>query len=112
MSHEPVAAQRAVLTFATVLAFALGVYAPAAAADLTLNSAVGNPARSAKFVARDKARHPLEELTFFWGHAQIDRSRDLARRRLLDGDPCALPSRPWPLLCRFAGERRERGYER
>ena len=65
MSHEPVAAQRAVLTFATVLALALGVYAPAAAADLTLDSAVGNPARSAKFVARDQARHPLEELTFF-----------------------------------------------
>jgi predicted methyltransferase len=65
VSHEPVAAQRAVLTFATVLALALGVYTPAAAADLTLDSAVGNPARSAKFVARDKARHPLEELTFF-----------------------------------------------
>jgi predicted methyltransferase len=65
VSHEPGAAQRAVLTFATVLALALGVYAPAAAADLTLHSAVGNPARSAKFVARDPARHPLEELTFF-----------------------------------------------
>ena len=65
VSHEPVAAQRAVLTFATVLALALGVCTPAAAADLTLDSAVGNPARSAKFVARDKARHPLEELTFF-----------------------------------------------
>jgi predicted methyltransferase len=63
--REPVAAQRAVLSFATVLALALGVYAPAAAADLTLDSAVGNPARSAKFVARDQARHPLEELTFF-----------------------------------------------
>ena len=33
--------------------------------DLTLDTAVGNPARSAKFVARDQARHPLEELTFF-----------------------------------------------
>ena len=65
MSHEPVTARRAVLTFAAVLALALGVYAPAAAAGLTLDSAVGNPARSAKFVARDKARHPLEELTFF-----------------------------------------------
>jgi predicted methyltransferase len=65
VSHEPVAAQRAVLTFATVLALALGVYTPAAAADLTLDSAVGNPARNAKFVARDKARHPLEELAFF-----------------------------------------------
>ena len=65
MLYEPVAAQRAVLRFATVLALALGVYASAAAADPTLNSAVGNPARSAKFIARDKARHPLEELTFF-----------------------------------------------
>jgi predicted methyltransferase len=65
VSHEPVAAQRAALTFATVLAFALGVYALAAAADLTLDSAIGNPARSARFVARDQARHPLEELTFF-----------------------------------------------
>jgi predicted methyltransferase len=65
VSHEPVAAQRAVLTFGTVLALALGVHAPAAAADLTLDSAVGNPARSAKFVARDQARHPLEELSFF-----------------------------------------------
>ena len=65
MSHEPVAAERAALTFATVLAVALGVYAPAAAADLTLDSAVGNPARSEKFVARDEARHPLEELAFF-----------------------------------------------
>ena len=62
MSHEPVAAQRAMLTFVTVLALALGVYAPAAAADLTLDSAVGNPARSAKFVARDKARVPLLRL--------------------------------------------------
>ena len=65
MSHEPAPAQRAVLTFATALALALGVYAPAAAADLTLESAVASPARSAKFVARDQARHPLEELTFF-----------------------------------------------
>ena len=65
MSHEPVAAQRAVLTFAAVLGLALGVYAPVAAANLTLESAVANPARSAKFVARDQVRHPLEELTFF-----------------------------------------------
>jgi predicted methyltransferase len=60
-----VAAHRAVLTFATFLALALGVYAPAAAADLTLDAAVGNPSRSTRFIARDKARHPLEELTFF-----------------------------------------------
>ena len=50
---------------ATVIVLALGVCAPAASADLTLNSAVDNPARSAKFVARDSARHPFEELTFF-----------------------------------------------
>ena len=65
MSREPVVAHRTVLTFATILAVALGVYAPSSAAELTLESAVGNPARSEKFVARDKARHPLEELAFF-----------------------------------------------
>jgi predicted methyltransferase len=65
VSHEPVVAHRTVLTFATLLAIALGVYAPSSAADLTLDSAVGNPARSEKFVGRDKARHPLEELAFF-----------------------------------------------
>jgi predicted methyltransferase len=65
VSHEPVVAHRTVLTFATLLALALGVYAPSSAADLTLDSAVGNPARSEKFVGRDKARHPLEELAFF-----------------------------------------------
>ena len=62
MLHRPLSAP---LGFATILALTLGICAPAAAADLTLDSAVANPARSAKFVARDKARHPLEELTFF-----------------------------------------------
>jgi predicted methyltransferase len=42
-----------------------GLSAPAVAADLTLDAAVHNPERSAKFVARDGARHPLEELGFF-----------------------------------------------
>jgi predicted methyltransferase len=66
MSHEPVRVHWIPLILATTLALVLGVYAPAAAAaDLTLESAVGNPARSAKFVGRDKTRHPLEELTFF-----------------------------------------------
>ena len=65
MSREPMRAHWAGLTLATILALALGVGAPAAAADLTLDAAVGNPARSPKFVARDNARHPLEELTFF-----------------------------------------------
>jgi predicted methyltransferase len=65
VSREPVVAYRTVSTFATVLAVALGVCTPSTAADLTLDSAVGNPARSEKFVARDKTRHPLEELAFF-----------------------------------------------
>ena len=39
--------------------------AAAAAADPALVSAVASPARSASAVARDKARHPAEELTFF-----------------------------------------------
>jgi predicted methyltransferase len=65
MSHESAGAYRGAATFATIIVLAFGVCAPVAAADLTLNSAVGNPARSAKFVTRDKARHPLEELTFF-----------------------------------------------
>ena len=65
MSHKPADAHRGVATFATIIVLALGVCAPAASADLTINSAVDNPARSAKFIVRDKARHPLEELTFF-----------------------------------------------
>jgi len=39
--------------------------AAAEAADPALVSAVASPARSASAVARDKARHPVEELTFF-----------------------------------------------
>jgi predicted methyltransferase len=39
--------------------------AVAAAPDPALVSAVASPARSASAVARDKARHPVEELTFF-----------------------------------------------
>jgi predicted methyltransferase len=62
MSHEPMSAPSAL---AIILGLGLGLCGPAASADLTLDSAVGNPARSAKFIARDKARHPLEELTFF-----------------------------------------------
>jgi predicted methyltransferase len=65
MSHKPADAHRGAATFATIIVLALGLCAPGAAADLTLNSAVDNAARSAKFIARDKARHPLEELTFF-----------------------------------------------
>jgi predicted methyltransferase len=39
--------------------------ASAADADPALVSAVASPARSPNAVARDKARHPVEELTFF-----------------------------------------------
>ena len=39
--------------------------AAAAAPDAALKAAVDNPARSPNFVARDKARHPAEELAFF-----------------------------------------------
>jgi predicted methyltransferase len=65
MSHESAGAHRSAVIFATIIVLALGVCPPVAAADLTLNSAVDNPARSAKFVARDKVRHPLDELAFF-----------------------------------------------
>jgi predicted methyltransferase len=37
----------------------------AAAPDPALTAAVADPGRTATFVARDKARHPVEELTFF-----------------------------------------------
>jgi predicted methyltransferase len=36
-----------------------------AATDSALSSAISNPSRSAKAVARDKVRHPSAELTFF-----------------------------------------------
>ena len=39
--------------------------APGWAADATLAQVVGAPGRSAKFLARDGARHPMEELAFF-----------------------------------------------
>lgn len=38
---------------------------PAADADSALKAAIASPSRTAKFVARDAARHPAEELTFF-----------------------------------------------
>ncbi len=61
----------AVRTIALCLAFtaatALGTppAAAAAAAAPALRAAVANPARTANFVKRDAARHPLQELTFF-----------------------------------------------
>jgi predicted methyltransferase len=51
---------------AVVLAMAAGAAATAAAApDPALKAAVADPGRSAKFIARDAVRHPVEELTFF-----------------------------------------------
>ena len=50
---------------AAALALALPIAASAAAPDPALVSAVASPARGAKAMARDAARHPVEELTFF-----------------------------------------------
>ena len=50
----------ALLAFVGPIASAAG-----AGADPALVSAVASPARSSKAVARDVARHPVEELTFF-----------------------------------------------
>ena len=50
---------------ASVAALTACVGAMAAMPDPALTAAVADPARSANFAARDKARHPVEELTFF-----------------------------------------------
>lgn len=50
-----------------VAAFVLGAsgMAASAAADPALSAVVADPSRTPTFVARDKARHPVEELEFF-----------------------------------------------
>jgi predicted methyltransferase len=55
------------LKASTVLALGIGVLAaaPAPPPDPALIAAVSDPARTAAFAARDKARHPAEELAFF-----------------------------------------------
>jgi predicted methyltransferase len=54
------------LSAAILLAFVGSVASPAATSpDPALVSAVGSPSRSPGAVARDAARHPVEELTFF-----------------------------------------------
>jgi len=50
---------------AVVAITATGYATSSVAADAALSAAVASPARSAAAVARDKARHPVEELTFF-----------------------------------------------
>jgi predicted methyltransferase len=47
------------------LALALVATLPAGATDAALQAAISNPKRTATFVKRDAARHPLEELEFF-----------------------------------------------
>ena len=58
---------RTILRFAVcgVLCGAAASGAALAATDAALTQAVHSPAREAKFVARDGARHPEEELAFF-----------------------------------------------
>jgi len=51
--------------FAVAAIAAFGYATAATAADAALSAAVASPARDAKHVARDKVRHPVEELTFF-----------------------------------------------
>jgi predicted methyltransferase len=53
------------LSAAALLALAGSVASAATSPDPALVSAVGSPARSPTAVARDPARHPVEELTFF-----------------------------------------------
>ena len=52
-------------TLIVFAAIAAAYSAAAASADASLSAAVASPARPAAAVARDKARHPVEELTFF-----------------------------------------------
>src|SRR5258707_15388833 len=42
-----------------------GTAGPAPAVDRALGALLASPERSAPFVARDAARHPVEELSFF-----------------------------------------------
>ena len=57
-------ATMALLTAAAALVAVVAVVAEAAPAD-PLAAAIASPARTTKFVARDKYRHPLETLRFF-----------------------------------------------
>jgi len=57
-------ARRTTVAVLVAVLAVVAVVAEAAAAD-PLAAAIANPARTAKFVARDKYRHPLETLRFF-----------------------------------------------
>src|SRR6202020_693335 len=54
---------RSLIMLVAITAF--GYASGAAAADAALSAAVASPARPPAAVARDKSRHPVEELTFF-----------------------------------------------
>jgi len=62
MNHR---VSRFTLATSTVAALAACWVAAAATPDAALTAAVADPGRTATFVARDKARHPAEELTVF-----------------------------------------------
>ena len=53
------------LLFVAATITAMGYATASAATDPALAAAVASPARPATAVARDKVRHPIEELTFF-----------------------------------------------
>src|SRR3984957_2512588 len=50
---------------ATLLAFVGSIASAATQPDPALAAAAASPARNPAHVARDSARHPIEELTFF-----------------------------------------------
>ena len=64
MKFRPTHARRTLLACATLLCFG-SVASYAAEEDAALIAAVHNAQRSPKFVARDVARHPVDELGFF-----------------------------------------------
>jgi predicted methyltransferase len=68
IASSRISSPRIALAAAALIALAAGTHADAAnavAADPALAAVVADPGRTATFVARDKARHPVEELTFF-----------------------------------------------
>ncbi len=64
-ARKPRSFHRKTVFLAAILSLAPSVYWPGFSAELTLDAAVSNPGRTPKFLARDKARHPVDELSFF-----------------------------------------------
>jgi predicted methyltransferase len=63
--HTPYRTQTALIALALLAAAVLAAAAATPAPDPQLTAAVANPGRADSFKARDAARHPAEELTFF-----------------------------------------------